>query len=43
MNIQARDGFEKYLGIQADFGLSKKAVFEAVHWGIESLIDGWAE
>ncbi|KAM1625809.1 hypothetical protein ACFX1R_015470 [Malus domestica] len=43
MNIQARDGFSKYLGIQADFGHSKKAVFEAVHQGIESRIDGWAE
>lgn len=43
MNIQAKDGFGKYLGIQANFGHSKKAVFESVHRGIESRIDGWAE
>ncbi|XP_070660434.1 uncharacterized protein [Malus domestica] len=43
MNIQARDGFGKYLGIQANFGHSKKAVFEYVQRGIESCIDGWAE
>lgn len=40
MNIQARDGFGKYLGIQADFGHSKKAVFESVWRGIESSIAG---
>ena len=43
MNIQARDGFGKYLGIHADFGHSKKAVFESTRRGIESRIDGWAE
>ncbi|KAM1795771.1 hypothetical protein ACFX11_036078 [Malus domestica] len=43
MNIQARDGFGKYLGIQADFGHSKKAVFKSVRRGMESRIDGWAE
>ncbi|KAM2182087.1 hypothetical protein ACFX1Q_032619 [Malus domestica] len=43
MNIQAKHGFNKYLGIQADFGHSKKAVFELVRRGIESRIDGWAE
>ncbi|KAM2958015.1 hypothetical protein FF2_024930 [Malus domestica] len=43
MNIQAKEGFGKYLGIQADFGHSKKAVFESVRRGIESQIDGWAE
>ena len=43
MNIQDRDGFGKYLGIQADFGHSKKMVFESVRRGVESRIDGWAE
>ena len=43
MNIQARDGFGKYLGILADFGHFKKTVFESVWRGIESRIDGWAE
>ncbi|CAN6579067.1 unnamed protein product [Malus baccata var. baccata] len=28
LNIQSRMGFGKYLGLQADFGLSKKAIFE---------------
>lgn len=43
MKIQARDGFGKYLGIQADFGHSNKAVFESVCRSIECRIDGWAE
>lgn len=43
MNIQARDGFGKYLGIQADFGHSKKTVFESIHRSIENIIDGWVE
>lgn len=43
MNIQAREGLGKYLGIQVDFGHSKKAAFESVRHGIESRIDGWAE
>ena len=43
MNIQARDGFGKYLRLQADFGHSKKAVFKSVRHGIEFRIDGWVE
>lgn len=43
MNIQAKDRFGKYLGIQADFRHSIKTVFESIHHGIESQIDGWAD
>lgn len=43
MNFQAKHGFGKYLGIQADFEHSKKAVFESVRRGIESRIHGWVE
>ncbi|CAN6580853.1 unnamed protein product [Malus baccata var. baccata] len=43
LNIQCRDGFGKYLGLQADFGMSKKAVFEEVRERIESRMAGWAE
>ncbi|KAM1247311.1 hypothetical protein ACFX13_044181 [Malus domestica] len=38
----ARNGFGKYLRIQADFRASKKAVFESTCRGIEYRI-GWAE
>lgn len=30
LNIQSKDGYGKYLGLHADFGLSKKAMFEEV-------------
>lgn len=42
-NIQGRDEFGKYLGITADFGASKKAVFEGVREALEGRINGWAE
>ena len=43
LNIQGKAGFGKYLGLQADFGHSKKAVFEDVRERIESRMMGWAE
>ncbi|KAM0991680.1 hypothetical protein ACFX2C_010032 [Malus domestica] len=54
-NIQGRDEFGKYLGITADFGVSKagfaphsqtslkNAVFEGVQEALEGRINGWAE
>ncbi|CAN6584292.1 unnamed protein product [Malus baccata var. baccata] len=43
LNIQSRMGFGKYLGLQADFGISKKAVFEDVRERLEVRMVGWAE
>ena len=43
LNIQSKDGFGKYLGLQADFGHSKKAVFEEVRDRIKTRMAGWAE
>ena len=43
LNIQSSAGFGKYLGLQADFGHSKKAVFEEVRERIENRMAGWAE
>ncbi|XP_070679333.1 uncharacterized protein [Malus domestica] len=37
------EGFRRYLGIQADFGGSKKRVFEAVRNKLDERINGWAE
>lgn len=42
-NIKGRDDFGKYLGITADFGSSKKVVFEGVHEALEGRTNGWAE
>lgn len=41
--IQCKEGFRKYLGLQADFGHSKRVVFEEVRDKIESRMAGWAE
>lgn len=43
LNIQSKDGFGRYLGLQKDFGHSKKAVFKEVREKIESRMMGWAE
>ncbi|KAM1344713.1 hypothetical protein ACFX2H_033973 [Malus domestica] len=43
MGIQCKVGFGKYLGLQADFGHSKKAVFEEVRDSLETRMTGWAE
>ncbi|KAM1948308.1 hypothetical protein ACFX15_008514 [Malus domestica] len=43
LNIQSKTGFGKYLGLQADFGHSKKVVFNDVRERIESRMTGWAE
>ncbi|CAN6710400.1 unnamed protein product [Malus baccata var. baccata] len=43
LGIQHKDGFGKYLGLQADFGLSKKAVFAEIRDKIESRLAGWSE
>ncbi|KAB2635662.1 ribonuclease H protein [Pyrus ussuriensis x Pyrus communis] len=42
-NIMGQDDFGKYLGITADFGASKKTVFEGVREALEGRINGWAE
>ncbi|KAM1648373.1 hypothetical protein ACFX1Q_010399 [Malus domestica] len=41
LGIQYKDGFGKYLGLQADFGLSKKAVFAEIRDKIEARLAGW--
>lgn len=43
LGIQSKNGFGKYLGLQADFGHSKKAVFAEVRDKIEGCMTGWAE
>ncbi|KAM1385218.1 hypothetical protein PS2_031366 [Malus domestica] len=43
LGIPSKDGFGKYLGLQADFGLSKKAVFEEIRDKIEARLAGWLE
>ena len=43
LGIQSNDGFGKYLGLQADFGLSKKVIFEQVRDKLEGRLSGWAE
>lgn len=42
-NITGREEFGKYVGIMADFGSSKKVMFEGVHEALEGHINGWAE
>ncbi|CAN6583607.1 unnamed protein product [Malus baccata var. baccata] len=43
LGIQSKLGFGKYLGLQADFGHSKKAVFAEIRNKIEARMSGWAE
>ncbi|XP_050104724.1 uncharacterized protein LOC126584364 [Malus sylvestris] len=43
MGIQCKSGFGRYLGLQSDFGHSKKVVFEEVRDRLESRLAGWAE
>ncbi|KAM1803504.1 hypothetical protein ACFX12_029481 [Malus domestica] len=43
LGIQYKDGFGKYLGLQANFGLSKKAVFAEIRDKIEARLAGWSE
>ncbi|KAM1255800.1 hypothetical protein ACFX2G_030595 [Malus domestica] len=43
LGIQCRQGFGKYLGLQADFGHSKKAVFAEVRDKVEARLAGWTE
>ncbi|KAM2228010.1 hypothetical protein ACFXTI_014755 [Malus domestica] len=43
MGIQCRTGFGRYLGLQANFGHSKRVVFEEVRDRLESRLAGWAE
>lgn len=43
LNIQCKEGFGKYLGLQVDFGHSKKVIFEEVRDKIETRMAGWAE
>ncbi|KAM1398237.1 hypothetical protein ACFX2I_015708 [Malus domestica] len=43
LGIKHQEGFGKYLGIQVDFGASKKKVFEEVRNRLDERINGWAE
>ncbi|CAN6724078.1 unnamed protein product [Malus baccata var. baccata] len=43
LGIMHKDGFGKYLGLQADFGLSKKAVFAEIRDKMEARLAGWSE
>ncbi|CAN6576692.1 unnamed protein product [Malus baccata var. baccata] len=43
LGIPHKDGFGKYLGLQADFGLSKKAVFAEIRDKMEARLAGWSE
>ncbi|KAM2075386.1 hypothetical protein ACFX1T_038282 [Malus domestica] len=43
LGIKHMEGFRRYLGIQADFGGSKKRVFEAVRNKLDERINRWAE
>ncbi|CAL2255004.1 unnamed protein product [Prunus armeniaca] len=36
-------GFGKYLGLQSEFGHSKKVVFEEIREKVEARVHGWAE
>ncbi|KAM1551666.1 hypothetical protein ACFX10_043769 [Malus domestica] len=42
LGIQCKQGFGKYLGLQADFGHSKKVVFAEIRDKIEARMSGWA-
>lgn len=41
--MQQKDGFGRYLGLTADFGASKRAVFDEVRKKIGSKLMGWSE
>lgn len=43
LNINHQEGFGQYLGSQADFGASKKKVFEEVRNGVDERVNGWAK
>jgi len=43
LGITYQESFEKYLGIQADFRVSKKKVFEDIRNKLEERINEWAE
>ncbi|CAN6541494.1 unnamed protein product [Malus baccata var. baccata] len=43
LGIHCRKGFGKYLGLQSDFGMSKKVVFVEVREKIEARLAGWSE
>ncbi|BFG38676.1 hypothetical protein CerSpe_249500 [Prunus speciosa] len=43
LGVQRNNGFGKYLGLRADFGASKKAVFEGVHNRLTTKLIGWSE
>ncbi|TQD69318.1 hypothetical protein C1H46_045149 [Malus baccata] len=43
LNIKHQEGFGKYFGLQADFGASKKKVFEEVRNRVDERVNGWAE
>ncbi|KAM2231146.1 hypothetical protein ACFX1S_015471 [Malus domestica] len=43
LGIHCRMGFGKYLGLQSDFGMSKKVVFAEVRDKIEARLAGWSE
>lgn len=43
VGIQCQDEFGKYLGLVADFGASKKRVFESVRQKIGHRLHAWAE
>ncbi|KAM2624892.1 hypothetical protein TB1_031827 [Malus domestica] len=43
LGIQCKQGFGKYLGLQADFGHSKNTVFAKIRDKIEVHMSGWAE
>ncbi|KAM2896759.1 hypothetical protein COP2_006481 [Malus domestica] len=42
-NFVGKETFGRYLGLSADFGASKKAVFEGVREALDGRINGWAE
>ncbi|KAM1852865.1 hypothetical protein ACFX14_008903 [Malus domestica] len=42
-NFVGNETFGRYLGLSADFGASKKVVFEGVREALEGRINGWAE
>ncbi|XP_021818901.1 uncharacterized protein LOC110760860 [Prunus avium] len=43
LQVQQNDGFERYLGLNADFGASKQRVFEDVCNKINARLMGWSE
>ncbi|CAL9014415.1 unnamed protein product [Prunus brigantina] len=43
LHIKGRKDFGKYLGIMADFGTSKRKVFEEVRRKLDGKLLGWAE